>query len=425
MDKIKRKRIENFIIYPLIVLTVFLITWSSLSNSKEGEKLGSNGFNATVPEAMQEEMANDKQDAYEKESINKDSEQREVIKTLADNMIEQKVKVELTPSQDKEISSSEKPTAQQRVEASTEAYRQMNKTLGNFYDTPIEDDEKQQLKAEINELKQQLEINQQLQPAMGIDDQITLIEKSYELAAKYNMPNEKDTKTINSLNDDNAVKTESSSVKYEDTNSNSIGVVKQSVVSNISNPLSDKDFVVAYSKPRNLGFNTAIGGSLDDERNTISAIVNFNQTVMDGQTLQLRITEKMSVGDRILPKNAIVIGSCKIQGERLYINISTIEYKGYIMPVNIVVMDNNGLEGIFIPNLSEVNAIKEVAANLGSSMGTTINLNQQSAGGQILTDVGKGAIQGASQYVNKKMREVKVHLKSGYQVMLYKGTSKF
>ena len=32
---------------------------------------------------------------------------------------------------------------------------------------------------------------------------------------------------------------------------------------------------------------------------------------------------------------------------------------------------------------------------------------------------GKGLIQGTSQYIAKKMRTVKVHLKAGYRVMLY------
>ncbi|MFR9554279.1 MAG: conjugative transposon protein TraM, partial [Rikenellaceae bacterium] len=90
-----------------------------------------------------------------------------------------------------------------------------------------------------------------------------------------------------------------------------------------------------------------------------------------------------------------------------------------ILPVELMVIDSDGTEGIFIPNSMEANAIKEVAANLGSNMGTTINLNQQDAANQILTDLGKGAIQGASQYIGKKMREVKVHLKAGYRVMLY------
>ena len=41
------------------------------------------------------------------------------------------------------------------------------------------------------------------------------------------------------------------------------------------------------------------------------------------------------------------------------------------------------------------------------------------AGAQLASDLGKGLIQGTSQYIAKKMRTVKVHLKAGYKVMLY------
>ena len=109
----------------------------------------------------------------------------------------------------------------------------------------------------------------------------------------------------------------------------------------------------------------------------------------------------------------------KIGGERLHITITTLEHSGVIIPIELSVVDSDGQGGIYIPGSMELSAIKEVAANLGSNMGMTINLNQQDAGSQILTDLGKGAIQGASQYIAKKMQIVKVHLKSGYRVMLY------
>ena len=35
---------------------------------------------------------------------------------------------------------------------------------------------------------------------------------------------------------------------------------------------------------------------------------------------------------------------------------------------------------------------------------------------QLASDVGKGIINGVSQYLNKKLRTVKVHLKSGYKI---------
>ena len=66
----------------------------------------------------------------------------------------------------------------------------------------------------------------------------------------------------------------------------------------------------------------------------------------------------------------------------------------------------------------ELNAAKEVAANMGTSMGSSINISSD-AGAQLASDLGKGLIQGTSQYIAKKMRTVKVHLKSNYRVMLY------
>ena len=54
----------------------------------------------------------------------------------------------------------------------------------------------------------------------------------------------------------------------------------------------------------------------------------------------------------------------------------------------------------------------------GGSLGSSINISTN-AGAQLASDLGKGLIQGTSQYIAKKMRTVKVHLKAGYKVMLY------
>jgi conjugative transposon TraM protein len=120
----------------------------------------------------------------------------------------------------------------------------------------------------------------------------------------------------------------------------------------------------------------------------------------------------------IIPRNAVVVGAGRIQGERLGIAITSLEYEGTIIPVELMVYDSDGQEGIFIPNSMELNAVKEVAANMGGSLGSSINISTD-AGAQLASDLGKGVIQGTSQYIAKKMRTVKVHLKSGYKVMLY------
>lgn len=55
---------------------------------------------------------------------------------------------------------------------------------------------------------------------------------------------------------------------------------------------------------------------------------------------------------------------------------------------------------------------------MGTSMGSRINISTD-AGAQIASDVGKGVIQGVSQYVEKKMRAVKITLKAGHRLLLH------
>ena len=120
----------------------------------------------------------------------------------------------------------------------------------------------------------------------------------------------------------------------------------------------------------------------------------------------------MAVAGRTIPRNAVVVGTGKIQGERLDIEITSLEYDGTIIPVELAVYDTDGQPGIFIPNSMEMNAVREVAANMGGSLGSSINISTN-AGAQLASDLGKGLIQGTSQYIAKKMRTVKVHLKPG------------
>ena len=94
-----------------------------------------------------------------------------------------------------------------------------------------------------------------------------------------------------------------------------------------------------------------------------------------------------------------------MQGERLSIALKSIEHNGMIIPIELAVYDNDGQEGIFIPKSMEVDAAKEVGANMGSSLNSSINISSN-AGAQLASDLGKGVIQGVSQYISKKMRTV-------------------
>ena len=151
--------------------------------------------------------------------------------------------------------------------------------------------------------------------------------------------------------------------------------------------------------------------------------VHNNQTVTDGQTVRFRLLEPMQVSGREIPRNALVVGTAKVQGERLAVIISSLEYQGNIIPVELTVYDTDGQPGIFIPGSMERGVAKEIAAGMGTSVGSSVNISTD-AGAQLAADLGKGLIQGTSQYFAKKMRTVKVHLKAGYKVLLYQPENK-
>ena len=249
------------------------------------------------------------------------------------------------------------------------------------------------------------------QPAqMTYEEQVALLEKSYELAARYTPGNtgtesREDAESVSNGRKAKAVP---------------MGQVSVPVVSSLPQPVSDSMLFARLGQDGNAGFHTAVGKAGNGHaRNTIRACVHGDQTVISGQSVRLRLLEPVRVGKYTLPRNTLVTGEGRIQGERLGIGIVQLEHDGVIIPVELTVYDNDGQDGIFIPGSMEASAVKEVAANLGQNLGTSISITNQSAKDQLLSELGKGAIQGVSQYVSKKFREKKVHLKSGYTLMLY------
>ena len=53
----------------------------------------------------------------------------------------------------------------------------------------------------------------------------------------------------------------------------------------------------------------------------------------------------MQAGNIVVPKNTLVAGTAKVQGERLDILVSSIEYAGNLIPVELAVFDPDGQKG--------------------------------------------------------------------------------
>lgn len=404
----KRKKM---LIYPLFFLIFAGAMWLIFAPSGDKDEQQPDGFNSELPIPKDEAIVGDKRSAYEQEAMqNKQNEKMRNLQDFAFLLGEEEERKAQTGSENQLAVTDDKnkynygnssrntPT----IQSSAQAYQDINRQLGNFYEEPATEIDKQaQLEkdARIQELEKQLEEKSQA------DQQLELIEKSYAIAAKY-MPNTQEQAQPAPITD-----------MREKVVPKPVSQVHHNVVSLLSAPMSDDEFIEAYSKPRNMGFITAAGNESIMDKNSIKACVYQTITISNGKELQLRLQEPMRAGSMLIPANTVLTGSAKIGGERLHITITSIQYADNVIPVEMEVYDMDGMQGIFVPNSDEINAAKEIAANMGTSMGSSITITDD-AGSQLAADLGRSAIQGVSQFFSKKMREVKITLKAGYKVLL-------
>ena len=420
-NALKRKeQIKKILVYGGMVMLCLVSFYFIFKPSKEQVQAEQQkvGFNAELPDPRGAGIEADKIAAYELEDMRVKQEQK--MRTLedftamtTDDEEEEVVEIPEEPRYTGGGSSYRGGSSSRSnsFSTSTSAYNDINATLGSFYEQPREDPEKEALKAELEELKQSMAQHQNSQPTYA--DQVALLEKSYELAAKY-MPGN------TAATSEGAAEEVESTTRSGKAKAQPVGHVTTPVVSALAQPMSDSVMIARMAQSVGGGFHTAVGEAPKQAaRNTIKACVHGDQTITSGQSVRLRLLEAMRVGKYLLPRNTLITGEGSIKGERLDIEILQVEHNGTIIPVELTVHDNDGQAGIFIPGSMEASAAKEMAANLGQNLGTSISITNQSAGDQLLSEVGRGAIQGVSQYISKKMREEKVHLKSGYTLMLY------
>ena len=181
---------KKLLVYPLMGLlflgSMWLIFAPSDKKDEGGETVGA--FNADIPLPENDGIIGDKRKAYEQAQVEK--KQADKVRSLqdfafaADNGTDE-VEMELPDSEPerepfRDYSGS---TRGKGVNSSAVAYRDINRQLGTFYETPKVDAEKEELKRQVEELTARLDAQQG--QAGGIDEQVALMEKSYELAAKY------------------------------------------------------------------------------------------------------------------------------------------------------------------------------------------------------------------------------------------------
>lgn len=371
----RHKMMKYLIVMPAAILCGAVVLWLLYTSlNKSDDKVG-DAFNTEIPEGENGGMK-DKMSEYEAAEAAKEKESRQQTVAVLDTLTSQ------SPDTVAQTSA---------IETSAQAYQEVQASLDDFF-VPESTEAAQvaELQAKIDELEAQNAMAQQQQQP----DQMEMLERSYQLAAQY-------------MGNGNGANYQSPTPPEEKGKRDvqPVAQVSRNVVSTLGS-----------ASTRN--FHTSVGSTKTVAKNTIAAVVAGNQSVVDGESVRLRTTEPMWVGSRLIPRNTVIVGSARVQGERLEIEITSVECEGSIYDVELQVYDSDGQEGINIPNSMESDALHEIGANMGSTMGSSINISTNT-GAQIASDVGRGLINGVSQYLNKKLRTVKVHLKAGYRVMLH------
>ena len=316
LTEAERQRRMKLLVYPLMVLLFAGSMWlifapSSADKAKED---AGKGFNIEMPAADSTGIIADKRKAYEAAEMEQRQQQRNRDLQDLGSLFTQD-NASTTHAAIDDFGTGGQPAPQDNAQGSTSsvrsslgAYRDLNTTLGGFYEReqPRQDTEKEELKVRLHELEERL--NTQSSRSSAMDEQETLLEKSYRLAAKY-MPAASGSAPFGKAATGDTLQAAASAGVHKKAVVTPVKRVVRQVVSALGQPMTDEAFITAHSQARNYGFQTAVGVQAAAEKNTIAATVYGNQTVSDGQAVRLRLSEPMAAGERILPKHALITGA--------------------------------------------------------------------------------------------------------------------
>jgi conjugative transposon TraM protein len=146
--------------------------------------------------------------------------------------------------------------------------------------------------------------------------------------------------------------------------------------------------------------------------NTIQAVVHEDQTLVTGAVIKLRLLDGIYVNGKMIPKGSFVYGTCALNNERLDIKIATIRYLNNILPVALTVYDLDGMEGLYVPGSIGRDAAKNGVGDAVQSM--QLMSMDQSVGAQAAS----AGVEAAKGLFNHKVKQIKVKVKAGYEVLL-------
>ncbi len=217
---------------------------------------GATGINTTIPDAIAPETMADKQKAYELEQMKK--RRQEKVRTLQDVAGDY-----LMPDTLDGLKPEKAAPKQDAIRESRQQQQQISRQITSFYQEPKDNPRVSDLERQVKELNEKLERERKGQ------DPLELMEKSYEMAARY-FPGQTggQVKSIQPAGGTGTTPGNPAAM--------AAGRATENVVSSLAAP-PGMDTI-----PRNYGFATAVGAGEKAGSNTIRACVAEDQTVTTG-----------------------------------------------------------------------------------------------------------------------------------------------
>lgn len=411
MENKQKEQLKKGLVFGGLGLLCALSMWLIFAPSGKEKTAAEEELIDSIPQPTTEKLTENKLKAYELgDKVEQEEQAREEMGRLSDYFAEN--------TEPSDAERAETAASTEKIENSMHRYEENTRLLNSFYAPDPHEEEREALRAEIEDLRRELR-GKDGDEEDEEEKQLALLEKSYQMAAKY-LP----TATTSGTPPNAFIPAqersiaESQTARTEQEPMMEVLTERKQIISSLNQPMTDEEFMEEYgTKPRNLGLHSLVTTTSSPMRNTLKVVVDRTTTLQEGDYVALRLMETARIKDTRILKQSKLIAQAKIEGNRMQLHIKSIEIDGQIMPVKLSAYDTDGQEGIYIPGSENVSALKEMGVNIGGSMGTSFTL-ASSAKDQIISEAVRGVMQGASQLLQKKLRTVKVTLKGGYRLFL-------
>lgn len=160
--------------------------------------------------------------------------------------------------------------------------------------------------------------------------------------------------------------------------------------------------------------------SMPSSNTLFKACIHGDQTVVTGSTVRMRMLEDAVVCGMKIPANTLFYGVATLGANRLEVVVNNLKVGNTISPVSFVIFDNDAMEGLNLPNNMKAQAAKRIQQGLVQN----IDMPLASIGTMTseITSAVNATTQIAKQILNMKLSQVKVHLKSNYQMYIQEET---